>query len=375
MKIGIEAQRLFRAKKHGMDVVALELIRRLQKRDTANEYILFAAKGPDTAGILEAPHFHTSVLRGFTYADREQLSLPRAIKKWAPDLIHCTANTAPLTGNVPLVLTLHDIIYLEDSDVSGSLYQGLGNLYRKIIVPHAIKKAASIITVSNYEQKIIAQHFPAAQSKMSVVYNGVDERFHNRYSAEEIELFRKQYALPGAFLLFLGNTAPKKNTLNIIKAYVHYSENETRPLPIVVVDYDRRRVERVLRDMNRPGLIASFIFPGYLSTEKMPLLYNCSTVFLYPSLRESFGIPIIESMACGVPVITSNSSAMPEVAGAAAVLVDPADPRAIAESIKRVLDDGALQASLREKGLVRAGHFSWDNSVEALLKIYTRYQR
>src|SRR5687767_6868445 len=135
MKIGIESQRIYRSAKHGMDVVAVELIRQVQRLDTFNQYLLFAKEGPDTACVTETPNFKIQLLEGFGYAGWEQFSLPAAVKKVKPDLLHCTANTAPLAISVPLVLTLHDVIYLEQTDFSGSAYQDFGNLYRKWVVP------------------------------------------------------------------------------------------------------------------------------------------------------------------------------------------------------------------------------------------------
>jgi glycosyltransferase involved in cell wall biosynthesis len=374
MKIGIEAQRIFRAGKHGMDVVALELIRRLQKIDTVNEYYIFAAKGPDTGCLQETPNFHIPLLPGLTYADWEQLSLPAAIKKYKPDLLHCTANTAPLHCPVPLIVTLHDIIYLEETGFNGSAYQNIGNLYRKWIVPSVIKKAAKIITVSDYERRIIEAKFPGTASRISVIHNGVDERFHDKYPVAEIALFREQHSLPAEFILLLGNTAPKKNTASALKAYCAYCDAEKDPLPLVIVDFDKKHVERILAEIKKPERIASIILPGYIPTNEMPLLYNCSTIFLYPSLRESFGLPVLEAMACGVPVITSNTSAMPEIAGAAAILINPLDQSMIAESIGRLLNDSVLRASCKLKGLARASHFSWGNAAERLQKIYLDYQ-
>jgi glycosyltransferase involved in cell wall biosynthesis len=207
-----------------------------------------------------------------------------------------------------------------------------------------------------------------------VIHNGVDERFHNKYPVEELALLRKEYLLPEQFILFLGNTAQKKNTANVVRAYAHYCTIENDPLPIVITDYDKKYVERILGEINKPRLIGSFLFPGYVPIDKMPLLYNCSALFLYPSLRESFGLPIIEAMACGVPVITSNTSAMPETAGAAAILVDPDKYEMIAENISQLLNDDALIHSCKQKGLARASHFSWDNSAEQLLKIYLDHQ-
>ncbi|MBO9571065.1 MAG: hypothetical protein J7497_02480, partial [Chitinophagaceae bacterium] len=139
MVIAIEAQRLFRRHKHGMDVVAFELIKQLQQLDKKNEYIILAAKGPDENCIKNTGNFNRQIVSGFTYADWEQISLPIALKKIKPDILHCTANTAPFFCASPLILTLHDIIFLEETNFKGSAYQNFGNMYRWFVVPKAIR--------------------------------------------------------------------------------------------------------------------------------------------------------------------------------------------------------------------------------------------
>ncbi len=358
MLIAIEAQRLFRQHKHGMDVVALELIKQLQQLDKQNEYIILAAKGPDQNCIADTSNFKKQIISGLTYADWEQFSLPRFLKKAKPDFVHCTANTAPLFCPVPLVLTLHDIIFLEEISFKGSAYQNFGNIYRRYIGPRIIRNAKKIITVSEFERNVIVNKCKDARGKIEVVYNAVDKRFNTGYAAEEIKVFRDKYNLPGEFILLLGNTAPKKNTPGAIKAYGHYCKISKHPLPMVIADY-RQQIAG-----------SNIIYPGYIPASEMPLLYNAASVFLYPSLRESFGMPVLEAMACGIPVITSNTSAIPEIAGDAAMLVDPADHISIAESIEKIISSYQLADSLKQKGLARASQFSWENSAKQLLDIY-----
>jgi glycosyltransferase involved in cell wall biosynthesis len=373
MKIGIEAQRIYRTGKHGMEVVALELIGQIRQLDTTNQYLLFAADGPDRNCIKDSPNFHSKIIRGFSYADREQLSLPRAVRRENLSLLHCTANTAPLSCPVPILLTLHDIIFLEQINYSGSAYQNFGNLYRRAVVPKAIKNAVHIITVSESEKKIITDFCQVPPEKISVIYNGVGERFHNRYEPGEIEKFRKKYDLPERFILFHGNTAPKKNTVNVIKAYIRYSEESASPLPLAITDYPEGAVYKLLRQSGRETMIAQFVFTGYVPSAEMPLLYNCASLFLYPSLRESFGLPLTEGMACGVPVITSGRPAMSEVAGGAAVLVNPESPEDIAKAIARISGDDVQQKEMISKGLIRAQAFSWKQSAMQLLALYKQF--
>ncbi|HRE51680.1 MAG TPA: glycosyltransferase family 1 protein [Flavitalea sp.] len=370
MKIGIEAQRLFRPGKHGMEVVALELIRRLPRLDKKNEYLLFVKKDTDMSGISELPNLSIRYISSLTYADWEQAGLPLALKKNKPDLVHCMANTAPLICPAPLILTLHDVIYLENTNFGGSAYQNLGNLYRRAVVPRAIRQARLIITVSMYEKNIIAERCKTPADKIRVVYNGVDERFHPDHHQETAEAFRRKYLLPEAYILFLGNTAPKKNTQAMARAYTEYCDNCEDALPLVITDYARRHVEQLLREQNKMHLMDKFIFPGYIPIEEMPLLYHHAQVFVYPSLRESFGLPMLEAMASGVPVVASNASAIPEIAGDAALLVDPHSYKEIAQGIAKMAADEHLRAVYRQKGFERARLFSWENSARQLLDIY-----
>ncbi|MBL7698385.1 MAG: glycosyltransferase family 4 protein [Chitinophagaceae bacterium] len=371
MKIGIESQRIFRKGKHGMDVVAMELVKQVQLIDTQNEYLLFAREGEDKGWLTPSSNLKTIFLKGFTYPGWEQLSLPAAVKKHRPDLLHCTANTAPYSCPVPMVVTVHDVIYIEETTFGGTAYQDVGNLYRKLVVPRAIRNATKIITVSEYEKRVIVDVCKTDPEKIEVIHNGVSERFHPHFTAEDLRRFRKQYNLPEKFIFFFGNTAPKKNTIGAIKAYVDYCSMANEPLPVVIGDYAPSLVEKILRKLNRADLMKHFHLPGYISSLQMPLLYNCASVFIYPSLRESFGLPVLEAMACGTPVITSDIPALREIAGEAAVFVDPDQPAQIAEKIHFLLSAGNASGFV-QKGLERVKMFSWQSSAEKLIELYNK---
>lgn len=370
-KIGIEVQRIFRKKKHGMEVVALELIRELQNLDRTNEYILYCRNDVDTTCVKETMNFKVRVIKALSYFSWEQLALPSAIKKDNIEVLHSTCNTSVLFSPVPVVLTLHDIIYLEKLDFKGSAYQNFGNLYRRFVVPRIVARCEIIITVSKYERTTILKKFPSLDpAKVRVIYNAVSSKFHASYPAEIVMGFRRKVNLPETFILFLGNTAPKKNTLNVIKAYIAYKSENIDGIPLAILDLDKDFVFKILEELGKQDFINDFIFPGYIPAESMPLLYSASKLFLYPSLRESFGLPILEAMACGVPVITSNTSAMPEVAGDAALFVDPADHLDIKNSIVKLLQNEKLHQELAIKGLKRASTFTWKAAAEQLLQIY-----
>ena len=164
MKIGIEAQRIFRTNKHGMDLVAVQLIKNLQRIDHTNQYFIFVNPDEDTQTITETKNFKIIPLRKSPYPIWEQYFLPKAVRKYKLDLLHCTSNTAPLALKIPLVLTLHDIIYLEQFQLKlGTLYQRFGNLYRRWVVPRIVNRCHTIYTVSPYEKE--AFQFPAGKSQ------------------------------------------------------------------------------------------------------------------------------------------------------------------------------------------------------------------
>ncbi len=376
MKIGIEAQRIFRKKKHGMDMVALELIRNLQTIDTENEYLIFVKPDVDDTVIRETANFKIVKLEGGFYPLWEQIALPRAAKKLGCQLLHCTSNTAPIFTSIPLVVTLHDIIYMESSYLkilrgTGSLYQKFGNAYRKIFVPKIVRKSRKIITVSNFEKNRIGQFFGmGSDSRLEAVYNGVSEHFKPVTEPLELKRVKDKYHLPDHYFFFLGNTDPKKNTKGALKAYSDFLKQTGLDIKLVMLDYDRPELEKLLDEIGDRELINQIVLTGYVVNTDLPTIYCQCELFLYPSLRESFGIPMLEAMGCGVPVITSNTSSMPEVAGDAALIIDPYKPEEITAAMISIQSEPELKAALIGKGLLQAAKFSWKAMAEHVLEIY-----
>ena len=376
MKIGIEGQRLFRGKKHGMDVVALELIRNLQVIDQENEYVLFIKPDEDDKVINETKNFRIVRLEGGFYPLWEQVALPRAAKEAGCEVLHCTSNTAPVNTDIPLVVTLHDIIYMEKSypeilSGSGTTYQKFGNAYRRMIVPKIIKKSKKIITVSNFEKNRISEFFGIqGDPRLTAVYNGVSAHFKPVTDVAELARVKMKYSLPDQFFFFLGNTDPKKNTKGTLKAYSDYVNKTGNDTKLVMLDYDRQELAKLLEEINDKELIGRIVLTGYVVNTDLPAIYCQSELFLYPSLRESFGIPMLEAMACGIPVITSNTSSMPEVAGNGAFIIDPFKPEEITDAMIRLTEDQQMREILVKKGIARASEFSWKAMAQNVADIY-----
>lgn len=367
MRIGIEAQRIFRKNKHGMDFVVLQEIKELQKMDTPHEYFVFVKPGVDRC-IESSEHVHIIEVNCPSYPLWEQWALPCAARKAGVDILHCTSNTAPIWCDIPLVLTLHDIIFLEPRDKKNkSLYQNLGYFYRRWNVPRILKKCRRIITVSDFELGNIKQKLQLPDSQLKMIYNGYNEWF--RPIESDKQQYRKYIADAGYFF-FLGNTDPKKNTERTLVAYAKYLELSEVKRPLLMADLDQEYLNGIIERNGIEDIRDHIVIPGYIINSDLPYIYNNAFAFLYTSLRESFGIPLLEAMACGTPVITSNKSSMPEIAGHDAILINPESSDEIALKMLQLERDTDFYQRQKAVGLERAKLFSWRKTTENLLRLY-----
>ena len=367
MRIGIEAQRIFRKNKHGMDYVVLEEIRELQKIDTRNEYFVFVAPGEDKC-LEDSKNVHIMEIGGDFYPLWEQVTLLKAANELNLDMLHCTSNTAPIRCKIPLILTLHDIIFLEPRDKTNkSFYQNMGWFYRRLVVPRILKKCKRIITVSNFERNNILSKLDIPQERITMIYNGYNQWFRPVEDAYQVY---KKYIDSSGYFFFLGNTDPKKNTERTLIAYSKYLEKSDIKRKLLMADLDKTYLNSIIERNHIENIVHRIVMPGYIVNKDLPYIYNKAFAFLYTSLRESFGIPLLEAMACGTPVITSNTSSMPEIGGPDAILINPEDPDEIAEKMLQLERDEAFYQQQKEMGPKRAQYFSWQQTAEQLLNLY-----
>ena len=372
MRIGIEALKIFRKNKHGMDIVALEQIKRIQYLERENTYFIFCFKdsynfileGTENVKIIKLPRIPSPIA--------EQFLLPFLAIKYNLDILHSTGNTSPLFVHCKRIISLHDVIYLRKNInlKGGSLYQRIGNAYRKLIVPMVLPKASTIITVSETEKLEITKTHPNYRNKISVVYNACSSNFIAK--PEQSTLASKlKYGLPNEpYFLLHGNTDPKKNTKNALIAFHQLLKKGKLKRKIVVTDLRFSNVQKIIKQNNLEGLQEQIILTNYINHDDMPDLYTRAFAFLYPSILESFGLPIIEAMSCGTPVITSNCSCMPEIAKDSARLVDPFDPASIAKGIEELEFNEKARHQLIKKGLMRSKDFSWSASTKKIISLY-----
>lgn len=373
--IYIEAQRLFRPQKHGMDVVALALLRGIQKQVLpANVKVLVK---PDVDICLSSSNgFDVELLPGGFYPIWEQWTLPRRLGKESGVWLHATGNTAPIWGRTPLIVTIHDLIYIDENYLwkkdGGSWYQRFGNTYRRWIVPIVARRARHIITVSEFQREAIIRQLDVDPSKVTVVYNGADDDFFRLRHKDKLDEMRQRLGLgKDPYIFFLANAEPRKNTDGVIAAYGQLMERYPDcPFHLVLKGITDEALQRKL---DAAGLLAirhRIHRVGFIDGELLPAVYQAASMLWFPSLAEGFGLPIVEAMAGGVPVITSNCSVMPEIAADAALYVNPSNPADLVEQTVSIWQKPGLAQRLSELGKLRAQSFTWQASVNKLIEVY-----
>lgn len=291
-------------------------------------------------------------------------ALPDYLKKNPVDVFH-TQYIAPfwLPRNIKLVLTIHDISF----NFFPQFIKKLDLFFLKTLLPRSIRRADKIITVSENEKNNIADFYKISLEKIEFTYNGVDfEKFNRQYSIEEKKQVRAKYNLPENFMLYIGTLQPRKNIPVIIKAI------KTLDIKLVLAgdrnahNFDKK-IDNIIQKNN---LGEKVIFPGWIDEEDKPVLLQSADGFIFPSLYEGFGIPIIEAMAAGLPVICSNIPVLREIGRDAALFCDPRNSAEFAENIKKILINESLRRDLIERGKYTAQKFTWQKTAEKTLEIY-----
>jgi len=302
----------------------------------------------------------------------EQLLLPRVLRARRIDLLHGLAYATPLASPCPTVVTVHDLTFFRFPET----LKPLKRLYLRAATRSATRRAVRVIAVSRQTRDDLIQLLHVPAEKVDVVYNGVSEAFRPA-APEEVAAFRQRRGLPARFILFLGTLEPRKNVVRLLEAFAQWRKDAGREMgdervKLVVAGAKGWYFERIFARAEELGMENEVLFPGFLPTEELPWWYRAAECFVYPSLYEGFGLPVLEAMACGTPVITSSVSSLPEVAGDAAITVDPRNVAALAEAIGRVMSDAALRAKMRQAGLRQAARFPWSKAATETVAVYRR---
>ncbi len=357
--IAIDASRVSPHERTGTERYSYELLAALARLDRQHHYTLYTNGLPAALPPL-GPNFTLRSLplpRLWTHARLgPQLWLER------PDVLFVPAHVIPLMPACASVVTIHDLGYL----AFPTAHTARRRFELHLTTRWSLRAARRVIAISEATRADLVRHYGADPRKISVVHHGLSPAFHPLEDPAQIAAVRARYDLDRPYFLYVGTLQPRKNLLRLLEAFARVvggasSGSASAPGPLLMIagrrgwlspDLARRAAELGIGELVR--------LPGYLPEADLQPLLSGALAFVFPSLYEGFGMPVLEAMACGTPVLTATGSALPEVAGEAALLVDPHDVAAITAALHRLASDSALRADLRIRGLARAAGFSWD---------------
>ncbi len=351
-----------------------ELVAALARLDHATDYRLFVAgAGRDQLPAPPGPNFFwrpTSISpRNWARLwHRAMLPIPVELFTGRVGLFHATDFTLPPTlPGTRTLLTVHDLSFVRVPETASPSLRA----YLDAVVPRSVRRADHVLADSQATRDDLIALYDTPAEKISVLWSGVDTRFHPVTDHTMLARVRRRYELPASpFMLSVGTVQPRKNYVRLIEALAALRADGFPELELVIVGGRGWLEDPIYAALERFGLTNAVRFTGFAEDSDLPALYTLAVLAALPSLYEGFGLPVLEAMACGTPVVTSTVSSLPEVAGDAALMVDPLDVGAVAEALRRLLTDEALRGDLRARGLARAATFTWDRSARQLLDVY-----
>jgi glycosyltransferase involved in cell wall biosynthesis len=361
LRIGIDARLAYQ---RGLGAYTANLILSLAKIDRKNEYFIFNAPEALRSGVAN-PRFHWVSLPFSNAALYEQILLPRAARKEGLSFLHYVDNSGATFSGFPYVLTLHDTMHIRSLSKAyphPTLRQRLVYAYKQWAIPRSAQRARVVLTVSEVSRKHIVEGMGIDGGKVWVTPNGVDLKAFRELTKNPSKSFR---------ILVHAATDERKNIPNILKAaQLLAGKGKYFQLRLMGMDANEAEQSGYPQEVKRLGLGPQVVWMGKVSSGELGRVYGESDLLLYPSRWEGFGLPVLEAFACGVPVVASDTTSLPEVAGNAALLVDPENPEAIANAVRRLMEKPALRRQLVQRGFKRARLFTWEKTARLTLKVY-----
>lgn len=366
MLIGIDASRATIARRTGTETYSLYLIRALLRTGSGNRFRLYtnAAPADGLFGGAGQSRYEVRAIpfpRLWTHArlSAEMLARP-------PDVLFVPAHVLPLFHPRCSVVTVHDLGYLSYPEA----HRPADRRYLDWSTRWNAQHAAAVLADSAATKADLMRAYGIDGRKVHVVYLGRDEALAPVRDAARLAAARERYGIAGRYLLYVGTLQPRKNLARVLDAFSRIAgQPGAAGVQLVLAGKRGWLYDDLFAQVKRLGLAERVFFPGYIPDEDLPALQSGALAFVFPSLYEGFGIPVLEAGACGVPVITSNTSSLPEVAGDAALLVDPHDIDAIAAAMLRLVEDDALRAELARRGLENVKRFSWEKCAQETLAV------
>ncbi|MBN1622512.1 MAG: glycosyltransferase family 4 protein [Endomicrobiales bacterium] len=351
MKIGIDVQSttgIF----SGLGYYTKNLIQNISRIDTKNEYILLSHD--NFAGKLSTPKrivWEQAVLGIKAYMNKL-------------DLLHVPCFTPPLIRKCKLIVTIHDLIGVRMPENSLAFPS---RFYWGRYFPNLSKRADIIITDSEYSRKDIIELLKIPENRIKVIPLAAGERFKPGKDKDMVQQTKNKYNIGNSpYVLFVGNIEYRKNIILLLKIW----KKLRLPHKLVLAGSKTGYTDNLVRFISENEIKDRVLLTDYISDEDIVNLYNGADLFVYPSLYEGFGLPVLEAMSCGTPVIASNTTSLPEIVSDAGILTDPNNIDELQDAIVKVLSDSSLRSKLKEKGLIRSKLFSWERVARETLEVY-----
>jgi glycosyltransferase involved in cell wall biosynthesis len=345
----------------GTGIYAASLARALQKTDTDNHYRFFSVNQQRDMSSRKSLLTRLDTL----YRDLiwTHVQLPLQVAKHGVDLLHMPANVIPLIQPCRTVVTILDAIVLQFPE-SFSLWH---RTYARLLIPYSAKRSTRILTISEQSKRSLVEYMKIDPEKIVVTYLAAASDF-GPVAQPEITRVRQMYNL-NQYILTVGALEPRKNMIRLLQAFAQLRADGYSG-ELVHAGPKGWLFEDVMVEVDRLDLQGSVRFLGRVPKQDLIGLYNAATCFVYPSLYEGFGLPVLEAMSCGCPVITSNLSSLPEITGDAAIMVDPYNVQQIVKAMQEVLANPSFAHNLIQRGFQQAMQFSWARCAQETLAVY-----
>ena len=297
----------------------------------------------------------------------EQLIQPARLRQY--DLYHAMAFVAPLVLAAPMVVTVYDLSFMRYPSRLGKARRA----YLRTMTRFSCRRAQRVLAISQSTAKDLTELLDVPAEKIDVTPLGYDKDVYRPLPAERIKRFRDEQGLPERYWLFVGTLEPRKNLPMLLRAYARLPRSER--LPLILGGGAGWGADEVFAAIEKESLADRVRHVGFVPAADLPLWYNSAEAFLYPSVYEGFGLPLLEAMACGTPAMTTDTSSLPEVAGQAGFCLPPSDEAAWTEALHRVYRDAGWREAAREKGLARTQGFSWERAAALTVGSYQKALR
>jgi glycosyltransferase involved in cell wall biosynthesis len=355
--IGIDASRAISPRPTGTEIYSQQLIAALTTVDLPYRYRLYFRSSPGDA---------------FSTAERRVIPFPRMwthvrlsweMAQHPPDILFVPAHVLPPIRPKTSLVTIHDLGYLH---FPGS-HPPLQRFYLDLSTRWNARVATHILADSEATKADLVKHYGTPCEKITIAYPGYDEHLAPVCEPEEMTAVRAHYNIPERYFLYVGTLHPRKNLSHLIDSFARLLQTSHPDVSLVLAGRRGWLYSEIFAQVEGLGLTNRVLFPGYVREEDKAALLSGAIAFVFPSLYEGFGLPVLEAQACGCPVICSNTSSLPEVAGSGALLVDPSDPAALIAAMGRLADDVGLRADLIVRGHANLARFSWSQCAQTVL--------